>query len=208
MILAETNNDELAFGSVQSAMGIGGLAGSILLSVWGGPKRRVHGVLGGMAATCLFGLVVLGLGRSLPVWLLGAFMFQFFIPLLDGSNQAIWQAKVAPDVQGRVFAARRTIAQITAPVAMVIAGPLADFVFEPALMPGGALVPLFSWLVGTGPGSGMSLMFVLAGLSGVGVAGVGYLVPAIREAEDLLPDHAVTAVPSDEAAQAAAPAVS
>ncbi|MGF1506283.1 MAG: MFS transporter [Anaerolineae bacterium] len=208
MILAETNNDELAFGSVQSAMGIGGLAGSILLSVWGGPKRRVHGVLGGMAATCLFGLVVLGLGRSLPVWLLGAFMFQFFIPLLNGSNQAIWQAKVAPDVQGRVFAARRTIAQITAPVAMVIAGPLADFVFEPALMPGGALVPLFSWLVGTGPGSGMSLMFVLAGLSGVGVAGVGYLVPAIREAEDLLPDHAVTAVPSDEAAQAAAPAVS
>jgi MFS transporter, DHA3 family, macrolide efflux protein len=31
-------------------------------------------------------------------------------PLVNASNQAIWQAKVAPDVQGRVFAVQRLIA--------------------------------------------------------------------------------------------------
>lgn len=56
-------------------------------------------------------------------------------------------------------------------------------------MNGGALQPMFGWLVGTGPGSGMSLMFVLFGTIGALVGLGGYLFPAVRHAEDLLPDH-------------------
>jgi hypothetical protein len=189
MILARTGNDELILGTVRSAAGLGGVVGGLLLSAWGGPKRRIHGVLLGMALTSLLGEVVIGLGGSVVIWTMGAFFSSFFIPILNGSNQAIWQAKVAPDVQGRVFAVRRLIAQITAPFAMLLAGPMADHVFEPAMMPGGAFASTFSGLLGTGSGAGMSLMFVLAGTCGVLIALGGYLSPAVRNVEELVPDH-------------------
>ena len=53
MILARTNENPTLLGSVQSAFGVGGVAGGLLLSTWGGPRRRIHGVLGGMIAGSL-----------------------------------------------------------------------------------------------------------------------------------------------------------
>lgn len=189
MILARTNNDTVILGSVQSAGAVGGVLGGMLLSVWGGPKRRVHGVLLGMIGTSLLNALLMGVGRGLPVWAAASFMGALIIPILNGSNQAIWQAKVAPDLQGRVFSVRRLIAQITVPVIMLLAGPLADYVFEPALAEGGALAPIFGGLVGTGPGAGMGLMFVISGVLGVIVGLGGYIFPLIRNVEDILPDH-------------------
>jgi DHA3 family macrolide efflux protein-like MFS transporter len=189
MILARSGGDEVIFGFTQSAFGIGGVVGAIALSVWGGPKRRVHGVLLGMTASSILGQMLMGFGSSLVFWIPAAFFTMFFIPVINGSNQAIWQAKVAPDVQGRVFAARRLIAQITAPAAMLIAGPLADRVFEPAMMPGGALASTLGGVFGTGPGAGMAVIFVITGLLGIFVGLGGYLFPAVRNAEDILPDH-------------------
>lgn len=200
LILARTDNNELILGSVQSIGAIGGVAGGVLLSTWGGPRRRIHGVLLGMLGVSLLSQLPMGLGRSLLVWGSASFILNLLIPILNGSNQAIWQAKVAPDVQGRVFATRRLIAQITFPLATLIAGPAADYVFEPALMADGALAAAFGWLVGTGPGAGMGLIFVITGILGAGVALGGYTFPSIRQVESLLPDHdaeaAAVAVPA------------
>ena len=111
------------------------------------------------------------------------------MPIINGSNQAIWQSKVAPDVQGRVFSIRRLIAWFVNPAAMLVAGPLADRVLEPAMVENGSLTGAFSGLVGTGPGAGMSLMFIFAGLMAMIVGIAGYFVPAIRNVETILPDH-------------------
>lgn len=189
MILARTGNNELMLGSVQSALGVGGVVGGVLLSLWGGPQRRVHGVLLGFVGMGLLGQAVIGAGRSLPVWLVGAFLSSFFLPFINGSNQAIWQAKVPPAIQGRVFAARRVFAQLTAPIAMLLAGPLADYLFEPAMQPRGWLAPIFGPLVGTGPGAGMGVLMLITGLVGTVAALAGYGIRAIREAEEILPDH-------------------
>ena len=189
MVLARTGSDQLALASVHSAMGAGGVLGGLLLSVWGGPRRRIHGVLVGMAAGGLLGTLPLGLAQSLPWWMAAAFVNAATIPLLNGSNQAIWQSKVPPDVQGRVFAARRFIAQATAPLAMLLAGPVADRWLEPALAPGGALAATFGPWVGTGPGAGMGLMLVAAGLAAGAIGISGYLQPIVRRVEDVLPDH-------------------
>jgi len=189
MILSRTGDNPLALGAVNSAAAVGGVVGGLVLSVWGGPKRRVHGVLGGMAIAGVLGSVVMGLGREVAVWAIAAFCGSFILPIINGSNQAIWQAKVDPDVQGKVFAARRLIAQVTAPAAIVISGPLADGVFEPAMRDGGGLTGVFGPLVGTGPGSGMALMLVFFGLLGTSVGVLGYFVRAVRDAETLLPDH-------------------
>jgi DHA3 family macrolide efflux protein-like MFS transporter len=192
MILGRTGNDKLVFGSVQSAGAIGGVIGGLAMSAWGGPKRRVHGVLMGWFFAGVIGQALFGLGRDLPIWATSIFLGSFFHPILNGSNQAIWQAKVAPDVQGRVFTARQFIAWLVLPISNLLAGPLSDRLLEPAMAEGGSLVPVFGWLVGTGTGAGMALLFVITGLLAALTGLGGYLFPAVRHAEDLLPDHDTT----------------
>lgn len=189
MILARTNNNQLIFGTVQSAAAIGGLVGGAIMGIWGGPRRRIHGVLIGWAASSILGLMLFGIGQTTLIWISASFIGMMFAPVINGSNQAIWQSKVPPDLQGRVFATRRLIAWFVLPLANLLAGPLADQVFEPAMQSGGRLSQIFGGLVGTGPGAGMGLMFVLGG----GIAGLiailAYTVPSLREVEIRLPDH-------------------
>jgi DHA3 family macrolide efflux protein-like MFS transporter len=201
MILTRTGNNELIFGSVNSAGAVGGVVGGLVMSAWGGPKRRALGVLGGWLLSGLLGETLLGLGQSLPIWLMAAFAGAFFAPVINASNQAIWQAKVEPDVQGRVFGVRRMIAWAIMPLAQLMAGPLADRVFEPAMQEGGSLADTFGWLVGTGDGAGMSLILVFCGLAVALVAIIGYSVRVVRDAEDILPDY--DAIPEEAAVPAA-----
>jgi len=189
MILSRSGGDELILGSVQSVGAIGGVVGGFLMASWGGPKRRVHGVLLGWFCLGLLGTTVMGLGQSAPFWMAGLFLCLVCGSVLNGSNQAIWQAKVVPDVQGRVFATRATIAQLVLPLGGLLSGHLADHVMEPAMAEGGSLAPLFGWLVGTGKGAGMGLQWVIAGLLTAAAGASGYLFTAVRNAEDILPDH-------------------
>jgi DHA3 family macrolide efflux protein-like MFS transporter len=189
MILGRTGNDKIILGSVQSAGAIGGVVGGVVMGLWGGPKRRVHGVLLSWFCIGLLGHVLFGLGRVVPVWMAATFGRMFFSPVVNGSNQSIWQAKVPPDVQGRVFATRATIAWLVMPLGWLLAGPMADGLLEPAMAEGGGLTAAFGWLVGTGTGAGIALLFVVTGLL-ASLAGLGgYLFPVVRYAEDILPDH-------------------
>jgi MFS family permease len=189
MILARTANNATLLGTVLAAGSFGTLLGGMCMSTWGGPKRRIHGVLLGCALSGLLGILVMGLGRSLPVWAFGAFIGLFFAPIISGSNQAIWQTKVALDVQGRVFAARRLIAAIAIPIAMFLAGPVADYIFEPAMQSNSAFANAFEPVVGVGPGAGMSVMMVISGAL-LGVIGLaGYCFRAIQNVEIELPDY-------------------
>lgn len=92
MILARTDNNALIFGSVETAGAIGGVAGGIAMSAWGGSKRRVHGVLLGWMLSGVLGTLLAGLGRGLPIWATAMFFNAFLVPLINSSNQAIWQA--------------------------------------------------------------------------------------------------------------------
>ena len=198
LVLARTGNNELVLASVSSALGLGGVVGGIAMSTWGGFGRRINGVLGGWLLSSLCGTLVLGLGQTQIVWMLGAFMSTMAIPLINASNQAIWLAKVAPDLQGRVFAVRRLIAGVVAPLAMLIGGPLADFVLEPGMQPGASLAQVFGGLVGVGPGAGLGLMFVLAGIMCAGVAIGAYFMPIVRNVESIIPDYVALPKPPPE----------
>lgn len=190
MVLARTGNNELILGIVATVMAAGGVVGGLVMSLWGGPQRKIHGVLGGIILIAV-GRAILGLGQEVIVWSLGGFVILFCIALANASNQAIWQAKTPPDVQGRVFAARRFTGQITFPIAVLIAGPLSDGWLEPAMAAGGSLAPMFGGLVGVGPGAGMSLLIFFTAVVGVLIPIVSYAVPALRNVERLLPDTEV-----------------
>jgi MFS family permease len=198
MVLARTANDSVLLGSVLTAGAVGGLIGGIAMSAWGGFKRRVHGVLVGWMISGV-GMTILGLVGGLPIWIIGMIVSSIVIPLVNGSNQAIWQSKVAPDLQGRVFSARRLIAWFTNPISPIIAGTLADFVLEPQMRTTSMLSETFGGLVGTGPGAGMGLIMSFCGLLCILVGGAGYFIPAIHNAETILPDHDALAKAEPEA---------
>jgi MFS family permease len=198
MILARTNSDTLVFGTVQTAGALGGVVGGVIMSVWGGFKRRVHGVLTGWMVSGI-GMAIMGFTGGLPVWITGVVLGALIGPLVNSSNQAIWQAKVAPDLQGRVFSARRLIAWLTNPISPVIAGSLADFVLEPAMKNNASFSSTFGQIAGSGPGSGMGLLLIICGIFSALVGLTGYFIPFIRNAEDILPDH--DTLPKAEASQ-------
>jgi DHA3 family macrolide efflux protein-like MFS transporter len=188
MILARTDQNSLIFGSVQTAGALGGIIGGVMMSAWGGFKRRVNGVLLGWL---FFGLyfAFFGIATDLTLWIPLMVMISITGPIINTSNQAIWQSKVAPDVQGRVFSARRLIAWFTQPIAPIIAGTLADFVMEPAMKSNTELAHMFGPVFGTGPGAGMGLLMFFAGLISALIGFSGYYLPFIRNAEEILPDH-------------------
>jgi len=202
MILSRSGNDSIVLGSVQSAFGVGGVVGGILMSAWGGPKRKVYGLLLGLVSTSLLGNVIMGLGKGALFWVTAAFFIMFINPITNGCSQAIWQSKVPPELQGRVFSTRALLAQASQPVAMFVAGPLADRVLEPAMMPGGSLAQVFGWLVGTGPGAGMALVFIFGGLIGAATGLGGFLFDAVRNVEDILPDYDVSSAGQTEDSEA------
>jgi DHA3 family macrolide efflux protein-like MFS transporter len=189
MILEFTT--EAVLGVMISVAGFGLLGGSLVMSTWGGPKRRMNGVLGFSALGGLF-LMLIGLRPSVVLVSIGAIGAHFSLPIFDASDQAIWQSKVAPDVQGRVFAIRQAIIRSATPLAYLSAGPLADRVIGPLLLDGGALSGTVGQVLGVGPGRGIGLMFIMMGTLVVATAGWGYLQPRIRLVEDELPDAVET----------------
>jgi MFS transporter, DHA3 family, macrolide efflux protein len=188
MILARTGNDEVILGVVSSITAIGGVAGGLVMSIWGGPQRRIHGVFGGLILANL-GRAVLGLGQEVYVWSMAGFFVMFFIAVCNSANQAIWQSKTPVAVQGRVFAARRVTGQLSFPLAGLIAGPLSDRWFEPAMTAGGSLASVFGGIMGNGPGAGMALLILFAAMIGILVPSLSYAIPAFRNVEDIVPDN-------------------
>ncbi len=196
MILARTGGDQVALGNVQAAMGVGGIIGGILMSVWGGPKRRIHGIFLVGGISFLLGDSMMAIGRTTPAWMFGILFSTIFVPIIVGSKQTIWQSKVPPALQGRVFAARGAIEQIRMPIGYLIAGPLADTILEPAMRQGGSLARLFGGLLGTGPGAGMAFMFLCTSIAGGIICLSGYGFPKVRRVEADLPDHSISAIPT------------
>lgn len=194
MVLSRFTADVL--GIIQTVMGVGMLAGSILMSVWGGAKRRIPAAIG-FIVLAVSGFVIAGLQPNPYIIGAGIFILMFFAPLASGNSQVVFQTKVARDVQGRVFSVRSAISQSMMPIAFLTAGPLADRFFEPLLMDGGMLANTFvGQLLGTGAGRGIGLMFIISGLVGILVSAMVYANPRIRNLESELPD----AIPSEEKA--------
>jgi DHA3 family macrolide efflux protein-like MFS transporter len=188
-----------ALGVVQTAGGIAMLIGGILMGTWGGPKkRRIWGVIFTIFLSG-FGYLFMGLRQN--VWLIsiGEFVFLFFIPISAALSQVVWQTKIPADVQGRVFAIRSMIAYSIIPLSNLVAGPLADQIFEPLMSEGGALANTFLGdLFGVGPGRGIAVIFAIAAVFLWVVSLAAFAYPRLRNVEEEVPD----AIEDDEEEEA------
>jgi DHA3 family macrolide efflux protein-like MFS transporter len=174
-------------GAVLTVAGGGMLAGGAIMSIWGGPRRRVRGIL---IFTILQSalLVTGGLRASVTLIAAAAFGYLFAASVISGASQSLWQSKIAPSVQGRVFAVRSLIAWSSLPLASLAAGPLSDSLFEPLLAVNGPLAESVGRIIGVGPGRGIGLLFILAGFVTLLTTSLAYLHPRLRFVEDELPD--------------------
>jgi MFS family permease len=177
MILLRTGNDTQAVGIIQSMGALMAVLSALFLTGWGGIKRPINAILLGWILSSMFGLTFLGMGQIFLIWLMGM-----------GIN-AIFETKIPPEVQGRVFSASDFFSQALIPFTPLLAGLFGDRIFEPAMREGGRLTDIFGGLVGTGPGAGFGLLILLCGVGGTFIGLSGYLVKEIRDLDQEMPDY-------------------
>ncbi|MFU8826716.1 MAG: MFS transporter [Brevefilum sp.] len=114
-------------GFINSAYGIGVIVGGLILSAWGGFKNRI---LTSVVAITISGGAILAIGLAPANLFLmavaGMALFGFLNPMVNGPLFAVMQAKVEPELQGRVFTLLNAGAGLASPLGLAIAGPVAD----------------------------------------------------------------------------------
>lgn len=174
-------------GTIQSLGGAGMLLGSVVMSIWGGPRTLIRGVFG-FAFLSQLCILALGLRADAALFALAFFLFFFSLPFINGWCDAILLRKVAPDIQGRVFATINMICFSCIPLAYVVAGPLAERIFEPLMAADGLLAGSIGQIIGVGPGRGIGLLFITMEILAIGVTVAVYRYPRLRFVEDELLD--------------------
>jgi DHA3 family macrolide efflux protein-like MFS transporter len=127
LVTRHFSGQAIQLATLESFLGIGFIVGGLVLSAWGGFKRRI--------LTCLTGLLGMGLG-CLVMGLLPGSAFVYAVatmlflgimnPIVNGPLMAAVQAAVAPELQGRVFTLISTLAAAMSPIGLIVAGPIAD----------------------------------------------------------------------------------
>jgi len=185
MILLLATPDSL--GVVLAVAGVGMFTGSLAMSVWGGPVPRIRGILIFEIVSAIAFLLI-GARPWILLIALGVFIAHTTIAVIDGSSQSIWQAKVPRTIQGRVFSIQQMVVSAAAPAAFLLAGYLGESVFEPLLLADGALRQSLGLVIGTGPGRGIGLVFLLMGLLKLLIGVLMCASRRVRSVERDLPD--------------------
>ena len=152
--------NEVQLALINAMLGIGMLIGGLILSVWGGFKRRIFTtfmglVFSGISLAAIGFIPAAGFSIAVVVFLISALM----IPLINGPIHAVVQSAVIPEMQGRVISMISTFAGLAMPIGLAVAGPLSDAL-------------------------GIQTWFILGGIF-MSLSGVfGFLSPAMRTIED------------------------
>jgi len=187
MILARSGNDAQVLGMVSAAAGIGGIIGSIMISLWKIKGRKINLFLFSIIGAGL-SKTIFGIGQNLLIWLPMQFLSSVNFPIMGSARQGIILTKVEANLQGRVLAISSTLVGVASPLAKLIAGPLADRVFTPAMEENGFLTTVFGGIFGVGEGSGIALLYTLSAVGLIVVGIVGFSISNLRQIETLLPD--------------------
>ncbi|WP_410771117.1 amino acid adenylation domain-containing protein [Fontibacillus sp. BL9] len=192
----------LSFGSAPdlaavTTMGaVGAMTGGLLMSIWGGTKRMATGMVGFVILEGLF-MILAGLQPNVILTAAGVFGIWFSVTLVNTHWQSLIQTKVGLELQGRVLATNQMIAMSSMPVGYLLAGTLADSVFNTAMNPGGALAGTLGPIIGTGQGRGIGLLIICVGVLAMAWAIAGFNFKPLRNMEDDLEDAVPDAVIED-----------
>lgn len=181
MILSFANAKTL--GMFQSISAIGMLVSSLLIGMFTLTKRYSSMLVIGLV---MAGLAFALLGTSTNIYLLIAagFLFLGSLPFVNTSADVLVRRNIPNEKQGRVWGIIGILSQIGFIIAYSTAGVLADKVFNPWLVEGGALAHSVGSLIGVGPGRGIAFLFIIAGLLVVVVALITSRIQSIKSLDD------------------------
>jgi MFS transporter, DHA3 family, macrolide efflux protein len=175
-------------GTIISIGSFGALLSSLLISIRGVPKPLISGIFGFemLGGLCIF---MIGVSNSIPLITGAVCLFLVGAPIVSICVETIFQTKVARDFQGRVFATSQMITGLSSALALIVAGPLTDRVFEPLMASNsGFLAGSVGQIIGTGPGRGIGLIFIFMGAMSILLTALAYQYPRLRLVENELPD--------------------
>jgi DHA3 family macrolide efflux protein-like MFS transporter len=140
--------EELAF--LLAAGQAGMIVASLIMSSWKGFGNNTHGVALGIFIMYLGLIICSSAPQGVFIFLiLGVMLNGFGLPVANVSSQTIWQKIVPPEKLGRVYSVRLTIAQGSAPIAIILSGILGElFGIIPVLITAsltGVLFLGYSW---------------------------------------------------------------
>jgi amino acid adenylation domain-containing protein len=172
---------------VATAATAGAVVAGLLMALWGGPVRwRMRGLLVSAAAYGLCAVVV-GLLPDLTLIAFGAIGMSFTLVIVNGIWLTIIHTKVPHRFHARVIALNQMVAQSVVSAGFIVA-PLAGAWLEPMMLPGGDLAGSVGALVGTGPGRGIALLYLVCGLSIAVLAALSLYRTALSRFDVTVPD--------------------
>ena len=180
--------DERVLGVIVSLWAAGFVVGAVVMTVWKGASRRRVPLIVGLIATIGLLFVIFGFVGPLPVAAVVISLVGIPMAMQNATYRALWQAKVEPDVQGRVFAARMMIVLFALPVSYILIGPLMDHVFTPLLTADTGIGTRLQLWFGTGEAAAFRAFLASAGVLAMIGAGAGWLFPDLRHLERDIPD--------------------
>lgn len=161
MILSFSNSQ--TFGTSLTIATTGMLVGSSFMGMFGKSTKRIP-VLSVSLAVCGIFFALIGISENIIVITLFGFLFFLALPSVNTSLDVLVRSNVINAMQGRVWSIISLISQLGMAIAFGVGGYLADKIFNPLLVPGGALASSVGALIGTGAGRGIGMMFVISGL--------------------------------------------
>lgn len=150
----------MQLGWANSIWGVGAVLGGLVLSIWGGSRRRVVTLFLAVIGVGLgFLLVAFAPATVFPLALAGLFAVGAISAISGGLFPVLFQEIVAPEMQGRVFAMWGSLVSLMLMIGMAIAGPVADRL-------------------------GVRVPYLVGGLSQVLIGAGAFAVPALMHLED------------------------
>ena len=168
MAISRPGGGETALGWVNACTGVATLLGGVFTSLRGAPRSRVRVIHDSLLFAMSTENLLLALGRTPPIWCLGALLGWVCIPAMNANMDALLRLKIPLPMQARVYAARNTLQFCTIPVGYLLGGWLVDGVCTPLMAAQGPASPL-ARLLGTGGGAGAALLFLILAFAGVAV---------------------------------------
>ena len=162
--------DALQFATLNTTLGLGFVAGGLLLGVWGGFKRRIYTAVSGIVGMSV-GALLIAIAPADGYWVavVGMAIFGILNPIANGPFMAIMQAVVAPEMQGRFFTVMNTMSAAMSPLGLLLAGPVAD-------------------------AFGVQIWFLIGAIGLLVIGGLFLLIPSLRNLEDHRGEEGVVTV--------------
>ena len=178
---------EAVLGVVMAVFGVGSLVGGVLMAMLERKYRRMTGIFVAMSVA---GAAALLISLRESAWLIGTgfFLTGIAFVFISGLNRVLWQTKAEPTMQGRIFSLQAALGVGAHSLGILLAGPLAENLFEPLMAEGGGLASSVGTLIGVGAGRGFALMFLLLGGIQLLFVLLSSSIPGVRLLEDELPD--------------------